>query len=184
LIVAILLIVLGATDSSGQASLDGCPLPTTLASGLKKLRDRGWVEVTPDELIQLWPTTLARLECESADGPCLYGRRGRARDYCECCETFDFDLIERPGAPPQRRLRTVFIYYSAKTYAEVESVGTQLARAMGLPEGSGRIGPSRSQPVNRQFQWTEDSTLPTRVLDVQVSRAQLWTVYQALGFQQ
>jgi hypothetical protein len=81
-------------------------------------------------------------------------------------------------------LRLVVIFYSARTYAEAESVGTQLARAMGLPESSGRIGPSRSQPVYRQFRWIEDSTLPMRVLDVQVSRAQLWTVYLALGFQE
>ena len=182
--IATLVIVLGAADPGAQVPLAGCPLPTTLASGLRTLRDRGWVDIGPDELVQIWPTTLVRLDCPSGDGPpCLYGRRGRVRDFCECCETFEFDLIRTQGTPPQRRLRFVFIYYSARTYAEAESVGTQLARAMGLPESSGRIGPSRSQPVNRQFQWTEDSTLPMRVLDVQVRPAQLWTVYLALGFQ-
>jgi len=151
---------------------------------LKTLRDRGWIDITPDELVRIWPTALVQLECELGDNrPCLYGGRGRVRDYCECCETFDFDLIPRPGAPPQRHLRSVFLFYSAETYAEAESVGTQLARAMGLPESSGRIGPPPPQPVDRQFNWTENSTLPRRILDVQVSHERLWTVYLALGFQ-
>jgi hypothetical protein len=183
LAVVLLVTTLGA-DTLAQASLDGCPLPTTLASGLKTLRARGWIDITPAELLRIWPTALVQLECEPGDDrACLYGRRGRVHDYCECCETFDFDLVERPGAPPERRLRSVFIFYSAETYAEAESVGTQLARAMGLPENSGRIGPTQPQPVNRQFFWTENSTLPRRILDVQISHERLWTVYLALGFQ-
>jgi len=182
--IAVLVIAVGAADPGGQAPPAGCPLPSTLSRGLARLRDRGWIDITPDELVRIWPIALARLECGAPDGPCLYGRRkGRPQDDCQCCETFDFDLIQRAGAPSQRRLRQVFIYYSAGTYAEVESVGTQLARVMGLPESSGRIGPAQSQPVNRQFDWTETSTLPRRILDVQISRARSWTVYLALGFQ-
>lgn len=186
LTVAVLLLQLGSVAGAGPKRLEGCPEPGDIASALAKLRDRGWTVWTPEELVKVWPRPLAPLDPQPQATSVLLGHKGRAGDWCECCETFHFDQESDGSGKGQQRLSAVIVFYSAERYADVVTVARLLAKAMGLPDSEGPIGQERPPPlgetVMQYFGWKETSLKKVAVLDLQISHDKLWTVYIRVGW--
>jgi hypothetical protein len=185
-VIAVLQLAFASRASCSGAPLQGCATPTSIASTLVGLRERGWTAWTPQEVAKAWPRTLESLDCQSSSGSCtLLSHQGRSRSgSCECCETFQFDSKAEGDGKAQEQLSAVTLYYSAERYPDAVSAARLLAKALGLPDTEGTIAKDQPprEPQKGHFEWKDTSVQRRAVLDVEISHGRVWMAYLRLGW--
>lgn len=173
------LVAMLTTLASGQVvanRLEGCVDPQLLATGVGRLSDKNWNDVSSKDLVSSWPT---HLESGCGDGPSpatIVGRDRVILGQIECGEVFDFDVVHTDGNETGH-LRTITLHYTVSNKQEGASIAKLLAKAFGV--SSSEIASIGSED-QQQFQRQDKATNVLVVVDLRLKQiGTKWSLFVA-----
>ena len=173
-----ILAMLAAQTGGSSSRLPNCPQVDVVSTALKNINAGDWAQISPTELLSMWPTELPAIDCD-ADGCKTLRREDRLiNNECQCCEIFHFDVDrDDKGAVAKLRLHSIVLYYSESSRKEALSAAKILAQALGLAGAD--VGAIGRKPV-QSFDWFVDRSRPKEVVLMEVRtvhRQGTWTVF-------
>jgi hypothetical protein len=149
---------------------------------LEQIGQSDWKQVTPEHVLDTWPSQLDELKCKSETSCRLLVSKNRViGGHCECCEAFEFDSDPRAEGPRNMSLGNIIIHYSAAKRPGVVDAARKLARAAGLPEA--KIATVGSDLVQR-YEWSDTvkEIRQSYIAEMQITKLSThWELYFSLS---
>lgn len=188
----LLVLMLISCATSGAELLIGCKDAEQLINLVKTLRSGEWNQWNRQKIQGLWSESLTEKNLETLDAEpgkrwVMLTHTGRFTDWCECCETFQFELEQRSDGTTSERLTSVTIFHSDMKLENLIQLAQSLLLII-VPSESDKILSKKEWELNKDSQTLYQMYLPkpevkggvsrSNGADIQISRKDgVWTLY-------
>jgi hypothetical protein len=117
--VIVALLIFSNEYSVASQRMPGCENIDAVSNAIKTHIWPSWDTMNRKKVKRVWPSSLADEEnCETVgkNVKCkILSHKGRFTDWCECCDTFLFDVIRLEDGSYREQLRSITIFHTEAT---------------------------------------------------------------------